>query len=1053
MPPWQNERPSGWKVSVQGSGRHIFCEHCEQRIAVGDLRLQPAYNSRARLRHVNSLCRRPECSWEEVRGVTELPADLQQQMREAFGREGGEEPGQGEQGEHNPGMEVDAGTVQGTAYFDKVPWAELTVPVSTLSEIPRPMLHSFASVKAALVTDILDATAGGDDGKMERAWKALVAFDGSILWKPELRDGGKKKARLLRQTLAERIDLARQGAWGTLHDEWLRRPSADGGDPVGAAENLETTANRIRLLIEAGELKRASARILQAEPLAHGPDVPRRVQALFPTEGHQALPAPAPEPLPELLAGALKGAVAKALAHTPRRVAACLGGSRYEHWRALLEVAGGADKVCALAILLAEGRAPHGAQRALARGRLIPLQKTGGGVRAVVVQNTLLALLQKALANLLGLTIRAHTAPFQHGVGTPGGAETVVHLTAAALQANPDWGLLSLDLSNAFNELDRHYLGRALDTTVPVWAPVVRRLLAADSEHLLVTDDGAHVPVQVRCGVPQGGALSALLFALGINAPVRALDGTLQAGGVSRQLTAYMDDVDVAARPAAFPDTVRAATPVFAEAGLRLNASKTTYWKPEGSPEPAFETPLTRARLPVARVRQPAVFRVPLDVGAPGMIEAADQVWQRLLDRRQRACDRLQQLAPAGLGRHQAFCLLRTVVPADVNFHMRTLPAEEQTLTQLDAPVAAAAAALGRSAPLDPSRLRWSRLPLREGGLGLPDAKRTAPAALLASAVDALPAVAKAVNASTLEELGARAPRLAARVDAATATLERAGLAVQDDVRLGLTQPQAHLQSRLGRALAELEKDALLGELPREDRALLRSGGGPGAGTWMLPADEDEEWMPDDEFAAAFHVRLGLPMNMPATCGACTRAGMPDAAQHNNRSVHALCCPRGPSHTRRHTRVLRAFSSVLEDALGAAPLEEQVVPEWAQDGVEARLDLSFALPGGRTRHADVTVGHPLGRGSDARAAADRDGGLAAALERKKRRRYPHPELVPLALESGGRMGPAGVALLRALHSGLPPDQRAVAMRRAYRRVAMALQRDQAQTVLRAGATW
>jgi hypothetical protein len=120
---------------------------------------------------------------------------------------------------------------------------------------------------------------------------------------------------------------------------------------------------------------------------------------------------------------------------------------------------------------------------------------------------------------------------------------------------------------------------------------------------------------------------------------------------------------------------------------------------------------------------------------------------------------------------------------------------------------------------------------LREGGLELPDAKRTAPAALLASAVDALPAVAKAVNASTLEELGGRAPRLAARVDAATATLERAGLAVQDDERLGLTQPQAHLQSRLGRDLAELEKDALLGELPREDRALLRSGGGPGAGT------------------------------------------------------------------------------------------------------------------------------------------------------------------------------------------------------------------------------
>ena len=47
------------------------------------------------------------------------------------------------------------------------------------------------------------------------------------------------------------------------------------------------------------------------------------------------------------------------------------------------------------------------------------------------------------------------------------------------------------------------------------------------------------------------------------------------------------------------------------------------------------------------------------------------------------------------------------------------------------------------------------------------------------------------------------------------------------------------------------------------------------------------------------------------------------------------------------------------------------------------------------------------------------------------------------------MGPSALALMRALHAPLPPDERVVAMRRAYRRVATALQRAQAQTVLRA----
>ena len=76
-------------------------------------------------------------------------------------------------------------------------------------------------------------------------------------------------------------------------------------------------------------------------------------------------------------------------------------------------------------------------------------------------------------------------------------------------------------------------------------------------------------------------------------------------------------------------------------------------------------------------------------------------------------------------------------------------------------------------------------------------------------------------------------------------------------------------------------------------------------------------------------------------------------------------------------------------------------------------------------------------------------GLALAPGRQKRTRHPHPELVPLALEIGGRMGPAGLALMRTLHGQLPPGEKAVAMRRAYRRVATALQRAQAQTVLRA----
>ena len=595
-------------------------------------------------------------------------------------------------------------------------------------------------------------------------------------------------------------------------------------------------------------------------------------------------------------------------------------------------------------------------------------------------------------------------------------------------------------------------MAQEVDRVVPTWATVVRRLLAADTEHLLVADDGAHVPVQVRKGVMQGGPLSPLLFALGIDPAIRTVDGALQQVGAGREVTAYMDDVDVFTPTPMMPHVLAAAGPAFAQAGLRLNATKTTYWRPEGAADPAFASPVTRGHLPVARVRQPTTFRVPVDAGAPGTPEATAEVWNALLRRRQRARTRLQLLVEAGLGRHQGMCLLRMLAPADVTFHLRTLPADAATLARLDDTVATAAAAIvRRSAPLDPTHLRWSRLPLREGGLGIPDSARTAPAARLASTVAALPTVARVTGATSLEDLTTRAPLLAARLEGLTATLAQEGLETHDEVRLGLTQPRRHLQRLWGHALAEASRDALLDELPLPLRALLRAAGGPGAGAWLLPAEEGEEWMPDDEFAVAVHLRMALPLHRPPACAACVRAGVPAAqAQHDQLATHALCCSRGPGHVSRHERVKHAWARVLEDALGAPPQLEQVVPEWATpDGREARLDLSFALPGGRTRHADVTVGHPSGRGSVARSAASRDGGLALALERTKRTRYPHPELVPLALESGGRMGPSALALMRALHAPLPPDERVVAMRRAYRRVATALQRAQAQTALRA----
>ena len=100
---------------------------------------------------------------------------------------------------------------------------------------------------------------------------------------------------------------------------------------------------------------------------------------------------------------------------------------------------------------------------------------------------------------------------------------------------------------------------------------------------------------------------------------------------------------------------------------------------------------------------------------------------------------------------------------------------------------------------------------------------------------------------------------------------------------------------------------------------------------------------------------------------------------------HALCCAHGPGLVSRHERVKHALAKCVEEAMGHAPLMEQIVPEWNDGQREARLDISFATPAGQTRHVDVTCGHVLARGSGARAAEQKDGGLAPSLERSKGR--------------------------------------------------------------------
>ena len=103
---------------------------------------------------------------------------------------------------------------------------------------------------------------------------------------------------------------------------------------------------------------------------------------------------------------------------------------------------------------------------------------------------------------------------------------------------------------------------------------------------------------------------------------------------------------------------------------------------------------------------------------------------------------------------------------------------------------------------------------------------------------------------------------------------------------------------------------------------------------------------------------------------------------------------------------------------------EQRCPQFdkrRQDGsvTEARLDIAVEVHG-TSFLIDVAIVDVLStKAALERQRARRDGSAALCMEDKKRSKYPGPSIVPISIESNGRMNAAGLAWLRRAYHGEP----------------------------------
>ena len=110
----------------------------------------------------------------------------------------------------------------------------------------------------------------------------------------------------------------------------------------------------------------------------------------------------------------------------------------------------------------------------------------------------------------------------------------------------------------------------------------------------------------------------------------------------------------------------------------------------------------------------------------------------------------------------------------------------------------------------------------------------------------------------------------------------------------------------------------------------------------------------------------------------------------------------------RHDGVVRCLGQLAARNLDPRPKLEQIIPELARPVAgqvcEARLDV-VVHDGAARSLLDVVIVSPYAGDASFRAAcARRDGHASRRAAVSKRARYPHSDLVPFALETGGRMG-------------------------------------------------
>ena len=898
------------------------------------------------------------------------------------------------------------GALPASSWFLQIPWVEMRkLDGNTFVQVPERLEGAFCEAIATALREI----ASPDTQRALAGWKAFLLLPWLLLHKPcELPEG-----ESCTSLLTERLDRFWQGDVAAMY----RECQYAGKRKQNYKHSQVAVAKRVKTLSRAGETGRALRALdgSPATPVTHA--TVKALGSLFKFTGAAAVHVSSGMESPDD-SGALAEVLEKDCKRLPRLSAAGPLQTRNEHLMVLAGSAVSADLLSKALAALALGRVPAEVVEFLRGGLLFPLAKESGDYRPLTLSNVTRRAALRSLLRLRRETVQESVGPLQYAVAHKAGTDALLKSLQLRIATHLDSAVVSIDFRAAFQRLDRKKACEAVRKHAPLFYETCVAWYGGSATHVIREQSGTGHEVRTDCGVDQGCPLGAFLFAVTMRDPAQQVLDYARALDENAAFYMYLDDCYIVARPAVIGQIANKAAEVFASIGLEIHPGKTSAWCSQRSLLPAELQPYHSDQFCVLK----RALRMPGDVAHQGLpLSPAQSTLQKEMTRLETLTSSLQAAVGKGLDLQTAISLLRVYAGPASQHTLRSGLVSEASAAAYDQLLARSwSALLGRAVSPDEPRL-W--LPLRMGGCGAASARSRIFAAPWAAWLAVRDDVVNHIGTGDVENVMDNAPTVRQQVHEIHAGLVSQGTwpSIQFSAPL-----QALLRSTSQKSLVSFihmkTLRALRAGMDDDAVGFNRSAGGPGAGGFLETPMDDKWVMANSRFKVACLRRLGVeypsrpaPPDEPPACTNQTRHGRVCGSPCDAFGKHLECCAPGGGLVSRHDSLVRCLGLLSARSLDPRPKLEQIIPELARPvagQVElARLDVVVHDGAARLLIDAVIVSAYASGDSFRRACARRDGHASRRAEVAKRSRYPTHDLIPFAVETGGRLAADARAFL------------------------------------------